>query len=98
MDNTRPTFVVDTLDELRGPTAGVVTLPVMLDWTPANTYDLSSSSRLRRLYETVLSEALSEDDVAGFVDKATLLRVWPDLRLPPRVRMAWEQAHPQLAA
>jgi hypothetical protein len=98
LDNARPTFVPDSLDELCGPTQGVVTLPLLLDWTPANTYDLSSEARVRRLYETVLSEALDENDVAAYVDKATLLRLWRRLRIPRRVRFAWEAAHPELAA
>ncbi|MCL2092444.1 MAG: hypothetical protein FWH11_14810 [Micrococcales bacterium] len=98
LDNSRPTFVPDRLDDLRGPTQGVVTLPLMLDWTPANTYDLSSEPRVRRLYETVLSEALSEDDVQTYVDKTTLTRLWHRLRLPRRVRVAWESTHPELAA
>ncbi|MCL2467428.1 MAG: hypothetical protein FWF02_14835 [Micrococcales bacterium] len=97
LDNSRPTFVVDRLDDLSGPTQGVVTLPLVLDWTPANTYDLSCEPRVRRLYETVLSEALSEDDVQTYVDKTTLVRLWRRLRLPPRVRVAWESVHPELA-
>jgi hypothetical protein len=98
LDNTRPTFVVDALDDLLGPDAGIVELPLVLDWTPANRYDLSSPTRMRRLYETVLSEAISEEDVAAHINKESLLRLWPDLRIPPRVRAAWEQAHPELRA
>ena len=98
LEHARPTYVPDSLDDLRGPAKGVVTLPLLLDWTPSNTYDLSSPARLRRLYETVLSEAASEDDVIRFVDSGLLAEHWGALRLPRRVRYAWELAHPALAA
>jgi hypothetical protein len=95
-EHTRPTFVPDSLSDLRGPTSGSVTLPPLLDWTPLNTYDLESRSGLCRLYETVLSEATSDDDVARHVDRKTLLELWHDLRLPRRVRVAWEGMYPEL--
>jgi hypothetical protein len=98
MDHTRPTYVPEQLSDLRGPVQGTVTLPLLLDWTPANTYDLSSQNTLRRLYETVLSEASSENDVIAFVDGIALKTLWPQLRLPKRVRYAWETAHPELTA
>jgi hypothetical protein len=98
LDNARPTFVPDSLEDLRGPVRGLVTLPLSLDWTPCNTYDLASEARVRRLYETVLSEALSEEDVTTHVDRDTLLRLWRTLRIPRRVRSAWETAYPELAA
>ena len=98
LENPRPTFVPDRLEELRGPARGSVTLPVTLDWTPANRYDMSSPREVKRLYQTVLSEALSEADVTAYVDATLLKNVWSSLRLPRRVRVAWENAHPELAA
>ena len=95
-ENTRPTYVPDDFDELQGPTNGCITLPVLLDWTPSNTYDLESPQRVKRLYETVLSEASSERDIVTYIDKTILLRSWRYLRLPRRVRYAWETVHPEL--
>ena len=95
-EHTRPTFVPNRLSDLDGPISGSVTLPLMLDWTPLNTYNLESSSGLRRLYETVLSEATSEDDIIRYVDKNRLLGLWRELRLPRRVRVAWESTYPEL--
>jgi hypothetical protein len=43
--NTRPTFLPDSLDDLAGPTVGVVVLPVYLDWSHDSTYDLAARSR-----------------------------------------------------
>jgi len=95
-EHTRPTFVPDKLDDLRGPICGSVTLPLMLDWTPANTYNVENRSSLCRLYETVLSEATSEDDIIMYVDKNTLFSLWDELRIPRRTRIAWENIYPEL--
>jgi len=56
-ENTKPVFVPDSLDDLRGPTAGRVTLPLHIDWTPSNTYDLSDAVNTCTMYATVLREA-----------------------------------------
>jgi hypothetical protein len=98
LEHTRPTYVPDSLDDLRGPVEGVIKLPLLLDWTPSNSYDLSSPARVRRMYQTVLSEAASEDDVTRFVDRTLLAQLWDSLHLPRRVRYAWELAHPELGA
>jgi hypothetical protein len=96
-ENTRPTYVVEDLSELTAPIAGTVTLPVVLNWTPIGEYDTSDIVQRKELYETVLAEALSEDDVKGYVNGDELLRVWKELRLPRRVRYAWESVHPVLS-
>jgi hypothetical protein len=95
-EHTRPTFVPNSLSDLSGPTSGSVTLPLILDWTPLNTYNLDNRSGVRRLYETVLSEATSEDDIVMYVDKSSLIGLWHELRLPRRVRLAWETTYPEL--
>jgi hypothetical protein len=97
-DHSRPVFVPDDLSALRGPVAGTVVLPAVLDWTPLNRYEMNDESDRLRLIETVLSEALSEDDVASFVDQETMARSWGRLRLPKRVRHVWESVHPRLAS
>jgi len=95
-EHTRPTFVPNNLSDLNGPVNGKVTLPLILDWTPLNSYDLESCSGLRRLYETVLSEATSEADIIRYVNKNNLLKLWHELRLPRRVRYVWESFYPEL--
>jgi hypothetical protein len=97
-ENTRPTFVPESLWELHGPTDGVVKLPVYLDWSADSNYNLSSPVELRSMYETVLSEATGEHDLFEHIDRNTLLALWPELVLPRRVRAAWEGAFPELAS
>ena len=57
------------------------------------------------LYQTVLREASRPDDLTGFLDRDTLISIWPDLRLPAGVRQAWKRCtgparscHPRLMA
>ncbi len=60
----RPYTVPETLEELAGPAAGVV-LPTVLDWTLKRVYDLSDDVDLRRLYETVIREAMHAGESFG---------------------------------
>lgn len=96
LENSRPVYVIDDLRELHGPAAGVVTLPVHLDWTPAATYDLASPVRVRTMYATVLREAMSETDLAEHLNATLLVRHWRSLVLPEFIRDSWEDAHPEL--
>jgi hypothetical protein len=50
------------------------------------------------MYETVLREATNPDDLARWLNAPTLIRLWPDLVLPPQVRQPWEARFPQLRA
>ena len=95
-ENTKPVFVPDSLDDLCGPTAGRVTLPLHIDWTPSNTYDLGDEARVCTMYATVLREAKSEDDLSRFLDRELLVRAWSSLRLPDFIRESWERRFPQL--
>jgi hypothetical protein len=42
---SRPVVAVDDLACLRGPSTGVVILPITLSWTPGTRYDLGSGPR-----------------------------------------------------
>lgn len=92
----RPYFVAQSLDDLHGPTTGVVHLPVWLDWSPRPEYDLDNPRRLARFYEVVLREGTLEA-FAEYLDGLTLKRVWPELYLPVRVVALWEGRFPELA-
>lgn len=86
-------MVVAELDELRGPTGGVVELPHRLFWQPDRRVDLDNPALLRWMYETVLREAISVEELRRWLDGATLVRLWPELYLPREVRHAWQQRH-----
>lgn len=87
----RPVAVPDSLDDLRGPTTGVVHLPLSVHSSglgPADAFDLSRESDRIAMYEIVLTEGRLPD-VLRFVDRAELQRLWSRLWLPPHVRSAW---------
>jgi hypothetical protein len=92
----RPVLVAGTLGELRGPTSGIVELPLRLWWGPQHAFDLAEPTMLAWMYENVLREAIRVDELREHLDGPTLTRVWPVLNLPRAVRAAWEARHPRL--
>ena len=46
----------------------------------------------------MLREASRPEDLTRYLDCATLIALWPDLRLPAGVRQAWEERHQELRA
>ncbi|MET8148931.1 hypothetical protein ACIBSW_32770 [Actinoplanes sp. NPDC049668] len=93
----RPYVVSERLDDLHGPVTGQVVLSQRLDWSGRARYDLENPRRLASMYETVLREATTSEDLHLWLDGPTLLRLWAGLVLPPQVRLAWEAQHPVLA-
>ncbi|NEE03843.1 hypothetical protein [Phytoactinopolyspora halotolerans] len=93
---TRPYVAAEALDELRGPTRGILTLPRRMDWGPQRPFDLSNDRHLVIMYETVLNEARQIGDVRQYINGETLVRLWDRLTLPPDVRRLWEERIPEL--
>ncbi|MFI5926760.1 hypothetical protein ACIA3K_12325 [Micromonospora sp. NPDC051543] len=92
----KPVVVPETLDDLRGPTTGMVELPRHLKWSGNPRYDLSQPGRLSDLYRTVLNEAASPQDLHSYLSRDPLIRLWPAMWLPRAVRRAWEERFPEL--
>jgi len=92
----RPYVVIGRLDELRGPTGGVVTLDRRLHWSGVASFDLDNPRRLASLYETVLREASHPNDLVRWLDGPTLIRLWSNLVLPPQTRSVWETRFKEL--
>ncbi|MFC7531404.1 hypothetical protein [Actinoplanes sp. GCM10030250] len=93
----RPYVVIEEFGELDGPITGQVVLSRRLDWSGRARYDLDNPRRLASMYETVLREATTTEDLQLWLSGPTLLRLWNSLVLPPQVRLAWEAKHPVLA-
>lgn len=89
----------ESLDELRGPSQGVVDLPLHLAWSGMTSYDLSKPRQRMGLYRTVLHEGLHED-LPRYLNRDLLILLWPVLRtlVGRTVRGVWEDAFPQLAS
>lgn len=93
----RAVVVPASLADLHGPVGGLVDLPQRLFWSGTDcVFDLSDRDRLLEMYEAVLDAARSQEDLAEYLSGETLAGVWPRLTLSPRVRRAWEAAHPDL--
>jgi hypothetical protein len=86
----RPYVIADSLDELTGPTSGVVELPKHLDWSEQGRYQLDDVRELSLMYERVLREAMNVDDLRRFLNGRMLRQVWHQMFLPTRVRDLWE--------
>ncbi|MGW0578000.1 hypothetical protein ACWD25_18975 [Streptomyces sp. NPDC002920] len=89
----------ESLDELHGPTEGVVELPLHVAWSGLTSYDLGKPRQRMGLYRTVLHEGLS-NDLPRYLNQNLLLQMWPVLRtlVGRTVRTVWEDAFPELAA
>jgi len=95
----RRAVVIASLADLRGPAEGTVELPLWLFWSaPGHIFDLGDRDMRIWLYQTVLREASRPEDLTTYLDRDTLIALWPDLYLPKGVRQAWEDQHPALRA
>jgi hypothetical protein len=94
----RPYLLPARLEELTGPTSGKVELPADLDWSGARrVYDLGNPAERNILYERVIREAMTVEDLGRYLNAGVLARIWRHLYLPPRLRREWERRFPQLA-
>jgi hypothetical protein len=95
----RRVIVVIDVALLRGPVHGTVELPLWLFWSsPDRSFDLDKPFMRRWFYQTVLREASRPEDLTCYLDRDTLIALWPELHLPRGVRRAWEDHHPVLRA
>lgn len=92
----RPVAVPDSLDDLRGPTTGVLHLPLGLHASgagPSEGFDLRRTESRISMYQLVLREG-SLDDLVRYLNSEEVRRLWPRLWLPGHVRRAWSQHFP----
>ncbi len=82
-------MVAVRLADLRGPTDGTIELPLWLYWSsPDHTFNLADRGMQRWLYQIVLGQANSLEDLAAYLDGDMLIAIWPELFLPKGVRQA----------
>jgi hypothetical protein len=96
----RPIVVPLSLDELHGPSSGLVVPPRRLWWSGEEdaVFDLDNRARAAELYEAIFDAARTYRDIADYLDAGLLIELWSDLGLRRATRQAWEAAHPVLAA
>ncbi|MEU6556291.1 hypothetical protein ABZ915_39515 [Streptomyces sp. NPDC046915] len=88
-----------SLEELAGPSAGTVDLPLHVVWSGRRSYGLGQPRSRMSLYRTVLAEGQRQDLVA-FLSRDLLIAQWPVLRtlVSRPLRDAWEDRFPELPA
>lgn len=81
-----------SLEDLRGPAAGTVELPLHVARSRRRVYDVGEEDQRLILYALLLAEAQRED-LERFVHREWLVSIWPRLRrLPgPHARREREQ-------
>ncbi|MGW6410535.1 hypothetical protein ACWF95_25560 [Streptomyces vinaceus] len=86
-----------SLDELAGPSCGVVELPLHVAWSGLRAYNLDRPRQRMSLYRTVLAEG-QPDDLTALLDRDLLTEQWPVLRtlVSRHIRQVWEDRFPQL--
>lgn len=86
----------ESLEDLHGPAAGAVTLPIHLDWGPDRTYTVEDDASCRTLYQLTLQNSGSPTEIGAIINAERLLVLWPSMPLPARCRDHWQTAFPQL--
>ncbi|HCT77578.1 MAG TPA: hypothetical protein DGG94_16025 [Micromonosporaceae bacterium] len=89
----RRALVAPDLTELHGPTSGIVELPHRLFWYPDRHFNLDDPAYLQWMYQIVLREAVTIEELRAWINGDLLTRLWPNLHLPRAVRRAWEERH-----
>lgn len=84
-----------SLDELRGPRSGTVELPGWVYWGPNPAVDLGAEWGVIKAYQATIQEG-STDDQVQILNRDLLITIWPELRMPSRVRQLWEGRFPEL--
>jgi hypothetical protein len=81
-----------SLEDLSGPAAGEVVLPLHVAWSGRRVYDVGQEDQRLVLYALLLAEAQRED-LERFVHRESLVSMWPQLRrlLGPHARREWER-------
>lgn len=88
----RAAHLPDRLEDLRGPCAGVVVLPVHLTWHGLREFDVSRAESRLVLYSILLGQG-RRGEMARFVNARRLAEDWPALAamLSERLRRACER-------
>ncbi len=81
-----------SLEDLKGPVAGKVVLPLHVAWSGRRVYDVGEEDQRLVLYALLLAEAQRED-LERFLHRESLVSMWPRLRrlLGPHARREWER-------
>ncbi|MQA24445.1 MAG: hypothetical protein GEU94_03010 [Micromonosporaceae bacterium] len=85
------------LEDLRGPSDGILALPLHLAWSGMTEFDLGDYRERLMCYQIVLING-QRQDAERYLDPDHLVSGWPDLRRLFAVQLsrAWEDRLPEL--
>lgn len=92
----RSIWVANNLDDLRGPAAGVIKPVQHIQWSTRRPVRLDDPRQVCEWYAAVLRESVCDEDLETLLNRELLIRMWPEMILPGRVRAIWEQRFPEL--
>jgi hypothetical protein len=95
VQDVKPYDAPTSLDELHGPRTGTIELPGWVYWGPNPTVDLGADWGVIKAYQAAIQEGTATDQVQ-ILNRDLLTTIWPQLRMPPRVRQLWEIRFPEL--
>ena len=91
-------LVPDAFEDLQGPAAGSVELPLHLDWGPERTYTVDDGGNCSVLYQLTLQNSGSIEEICRIVQARRLTALWPTMILPARCRQLWKTSFPRFPA
>jgi len=94
--STRSIWVVNNLESLRGPSTGTVEPVLHIQWSTRRPVRLDDPRQVCEWYASVLRESTGDEDLETLLNRELLIRMWPELILPGRVREIWESRFPEL--
>jgi hypothetical protein len=92
--DVKPYAVPESLDELQGPSHGVVALPRDMAWSGRQEFDLDDEYDRAAMYKIVLEEG--QEDQRRFLNWRILRRDWRNFLPARQVRALWEERFPEL--
>jgi hypothetical protein len=85
-----------SLEQLAGPSDGIVELPIDLAWSGYRSFDLADSAQRYLFHMTVLTAGVTREHYTQWLNADLLRSEWGRLRLPSPLRAIWQGRFPEL--
>ena len=92
-----PWCMPESLDDLHGPASGLVRTTGSICTAPDPVFNLDDPADFNSMYRATVRDGTAAEQ-ERFLDRDTLIRLWPELFLPYQCRDAWEARFPILKA
>jgi len=93
-ESTIPYQTPDSLDDLCGPTSGIIRVGPHIDPSPEPIYDLDNK-HIWYTYSAII-RAGTKEEINELINKQLLLNSWKELNITLRCRKIWENKFTEL--